>query len=48
MNSRRRVNAALIGLILLVIGVWFVQHGLSGQHLGGWPGVLVSHVPMPS
>jgi guanyl-specific ribonuclease Sa len=30
-NSRRRINAALIGLLLLVAGAWFVQHAVSGQ-----------------
>lgn len=32
MNSRRRINAALIGLLLLVAGAWLVQHTVSGQH----------------
>lgn len=33
MNSRRRVTAALIGLLALVIGAWFGQHALP--HAGG-------------
>ena len=36
MNPRRRINAALIGLLLLVAGAWLVQHTVSGHD--GLPG----------
>lgn len=30
MNYRRRVTAALIALLALVVGVWLAQQGLPG------------------
>lgn len=41
MNSRRGINAALIGLLILVAATWLVrselfdQHGAPPQHTGG-------------
>lgn len=34
MVDRRRITAALIGLIVLVLGGWFVQNAVSGDDTG--------------
>ncbi|MGQ0778374.1 MAG: ribonuclease domain-containing protein [Pseudonocardiales bacterium] len=38
MNSRRRVTAALIGLLVLVAGGWFGNQALSSAPVGAPPG----------
>lgn len=43
MNSRRRVTAALIALLALVVGVWLGQQVLSAQHGADHPGVVVDN-----
>lgn len=40
MNSRRRVTAALIGLLVLVVGVWLARQVWSEQHDGTRPGTV--------
>lgn len=41
MNSRRRVTAALVGLLALVAGGWFGNQSLSISPSGSQPGVVV-------
>ncbi|MGH3912656.1 MAG: ribonuclease domain-containing protein [Pseudonocardiaceae bacterium] len=54
MNSRRRVTAALIGLLTLVLGGWFGNQTLSSPPGGSQPGAVaeaefptraLSHLP---
>lgn len=40
MNSRRRVTAALLALLALVIGVWLGQQVLSEPPSGDRPGLV--------
>ena len=42
MNSRRRVSAALIGLLVLVAGVWFGRHALSDSPSVDRPAAVAS------
>jgi ribonuclease T1 len=41
-NSRRRVSAALIGLLVLVAGGWFGRHALSAPVVDDRPVVVAS------
>ena len=47
MNSRRRVTAALIGLLVLVAGGWFGQQVLSEPATGSRTGAVASVAGMP-
>ncbi|MGH3984228.1 MAG: ribonuclease domain-containing protein [Pseudonocardiaceae bacterium] len=47
MNSRRRVSAALIGLLVLVTGVWFGRQALSSPPSGDRPVAVTSAVDLP-
>jgi ribonuclease T1 len=46
-NSRRRVSAALIGLLALVAGGWFGQQALSGPPSADRPAVVASAAGLP-
>lgn len=37
MNSRRRVNAALIGLLVLVLATWLIQGEIARHHSAPQP-----------
>lgn len=47
MFSRRRISAALVGLIVLVVGGWLVQDVLAGQDTrdAGFDVVALSELP---
>ncbi|MGH3865814.1 MAG: ribonuclease domain-containing protein [Pseudonocardiaceae bacterium] len=47
MSSRRRVSAALIGLLVLVAGGWVGRHALSTPPVGDRPSVVASAAGMP-
>ena len=47
MNSRRRVSAALIGLLMLVIGGWLGHHALAGSPTAAAPAKVVSATGLP-
>jgi ribonuclease T1 len=46
-NSRRRVSAALIGLLMLVIGSWLGRHALVGSPTVAAPAGMVSATGLP-
>jgi ribonuclease T1 len=46
-NSRRRVSAALIGLLVLVAGGALGRHALSAAPVGDRPSVVVSAAGLP-
>lgn len=47
MSSRRRVSAALLGLLALVVGVWFGQGAASQEdRAGAAPGWVQSDLPV--
>jgi ribonuclease T1 len=46
-SSRRRVSAALIGLLVLVAGGWVGRHALSAPSVGDRPSVVSSTAGMP-
>ena len=47
MSSRRRVSAALIGLLMLVTGGWLGRHVLPGSPTAGPPVVVASETGLP-
>lgn len=47
MSSRRRVSAALIGLLVLVAGGALGRHALSGPPVGDRPSVVASVAGLP-
>ncbi len=47
MNSRWRVSAALIGLLVLVAGGWLGQRALSGSPSADRPAVVASAAGLP-
>ena len=47
MRSRRRVTAALIGLLVLVAGGWLERHALTDPPQGGRPVAVVSAADLP-
>jgi len=47
MNSRRRVSAALIGLLVLVAGGWFGRHVLPAAPVDADPVVFASEASPP-
>lgn len=47
MRSRRRVTAALVGLLVLVAGGWLERHALTDPPLGGRPVAVVSAANLP-
>ncbi|HSZ31008.1 MAG TPA: ribonuclease domain-containing protein [Pseudonocardiaceae bacterium] len=48
MNSRRRVSAALIGLLMLVVGGTLGRHALSAAPVGDQPSVVASAAGLPA
>jgi ribonuclease T1 len=46
-NSRRRVTAALVGLLLLVTGGWLGHHALADPPTGGQPAAVASATGLP-
>jgi guanyl-specific ribonuclease Sa len=46
-NSRQRVSAALIGLLMLVIGGWLGRHTLVGSPTAAAPAGVVSATGLP-
>ncbi|MGH3696533.1 MAG: ribonuclease domain-containing protein [Pseudonocardiaceae bacterium] len=47
MSSRRRVSAALIGLLVLVTGGWLGRHALSGSPTADRPVAVASAAGLP-
>ncbi|MGH3687016.1 MAG: ribonuclease domain-containing protein [Pseudonocardiaceae bacterium] len=47
MSSRRRVSAALIGLLVLVAGGWFGRHALTATGSGDRPAAVASLTGLP-
>ena len=47
MNSRRRITAALVGLLMLVTGGWLGHHALADPPTGGHPVAVASAGGLP-
>ncbi|MDQ4104882.1 MAG: ribonuclease N [Actinomycetota bacterium] len=47
MNSRQRVSAALIGLLVLVAGSWFGRHALSAPPVDDRPAAVAAEASLP-
>lgn len=47
MKSRRRITAALVGLLVLVAGGWLERHALTDPPHGGRPVAVVSTADLP-